>query len=700
MPAKAGFYALTRAKLRGVATIGDVDLKFDHPEVDFGGIGNQYSYNDGVQSDASISMGRIDFVINGGIGAALQTSVAVPMTGTDANITVVSSYPSGNSSDSASWYGLLAGSTVNSGDRDPKLNHIYSTLTLDNVKLDQTVSGGVLYPALNSGLRAIQGASGNSGHGSPGKIVVNNLLDMKLTGRRIEGVYVSGAPDLGGVEGQHASVPLVVLKDTQIVMDTLGADKFSSAIKIGKARLTGQGRGVVESHGKLFIDGAKGIGSSVLMMYSDSALKANFAGSSADVTSSQSVLVVGGSDWGTHIASKNIVAEWGGAKLRTVSTTSPLVLVDGGQTNVQLTFDRGSDLGAATNGLLMAVTNANNLGASSVTVTLDHGSQANGLTNVVPSSRLQVQLDHASSWSLAEKSNGDKTSTFTQFDMSAGSTLHAFKDAAAAAFVMKGAMTSTDSLINMVDGAPDDVLTVDGSYAASGAAAVAVDTCLGDSASPTDVLVLKGGAQGVTQLQVSSVAGSPCGGALTTGAGIKVIEVEGDSPANAFELAAPVQVGQFAYKLVQADGQNWYLQSEENVAPSISGSVPAGEAGVAYGGFTPVLGQGVTQPVTWSLKAGALPPGMQMDSATGAITGTPTESGRFPLTIVATNAAGSAELDVTLVVAAQGGALPPLPGTPGAEATAVPTLGQGAAMSLSGILAALTMVRMGRRRRK
>jgi hypothetical protein len=46
-------------------------------------------------------------------------------------------------------------------------------------------------------------------------------------------------------------------------------------------------------------------------------------------------------------------------------------------------------------------------------------------------------------------------------------------------------------------------------------------------------------------------------------------------------------------------------------------------------------------PITWSVTAGALPPGMVLDAATGAYTGTPSATGSFTFTVTATNGAGS-----------------------------------------------------------
>ena len=58
--------------------------------------------------------------------------------------------------------------------------------------------------------------------------------------------------------------------------------------------------------------------------------------------------------------------------------------------------------------------------------------------------------------------------------------------------------------------------------------------------------------------------------------------------------------------------------------------------GIRYSGSLAAT-NGVT--VTWAVTAGSLPPGLTLNSATGTITGTPTERGGYNFTIVATNVA-------------------------------------------------------------
>ena len=83
--------------------------------------------------------------------------------------------------------------------------------------------------------------------------------------------------------------------------------------------------------------------------------------------------------------------------------------------------------------------------------------------------------------------------------------------------------------------------------------------------------------------------------------------------------------------------------------PSITFSPADGEVGVAYS-RQPALSGG-TAPFTWSVSSGALPGGLSISTSTGLISGTPTASGSFPVTVSATDAFGqTANRAVTLVI--------------------------------------------------
>jgi outer membrane autotransporter protein len=101
-----------------------------------------------------------------------------------------------------------------------------------------------------------------------------------------------------------------------------------------------------------------------------------------------------------------------------------------------------------------------------------------------------------------------------------------------------------------------------------------LDTILDTGAvDTTDVLILDTvttGAGGATGITITDAGGA--GGITGTGAtdGIRVVEVRGvGSAADAFTLSRAVVGGIFEYELNQADGQNWYLQSDGTVATQI-----------------------------------------------------------------------------------------------------------------------------------
>lgn len=61
------------------------------------------------------------------------------------------------------------------------------------------------------------------------------------------------------------------------------------------------------------------------------------------------------------------------------------------------------------------------------------------------------------------------------------------------------------------------------------------------------------------------------------------------------------------------------------------GSPPIGTVGLAYSHVFPATGG--TPPYTFSITAGGLPPGLSLNTGTGAVTGTPTDAGTFGFTI-------------------------------------------------------------------
>ena len=91
------------------------------------------------------------------------------------------------------------------------------------------------------------------------------------------------------------------------------------------------------------------------------------------------------------------------------------------------------------------------------------------------------------------------------------------------------------------------------------------------------------------------------------------------------------------------------------ISVGISGTpVTTGTADVAYAGFT-VTASGGTPPYTYAL-VGTWPAGITVNSTTGAVSGTPTESGTFAdLSVSATDADGTVSQipNFTLEIAAE-----------------------------------------------
>lgn len=97
-------------------------------------------------------------------------------------------------------------------------------------------------------------------------------------------------------------------------------------------------------------------------------------------------------------------------------------------------------------------------------------------------------------------------------------------------------------------------------------------------------------------------------------------------------------------------------------APTLAGTPPAAETDTPYSYTFTITG---TPTPTASVTTGTLPTGLTL-SDTGVLSGTPTQSGTFPVTITASNGAGNpATLDITLTVTDTPVVEPPFTGSLG-----------------------------------
>jgi large repetitive protein len=141
-----------------------------------------------------------------------------------------------------------------------------------------------------------------------------------------------------------------------------------------------------------------------------------------------------------------------------------------------------------------------------------------------------------------------------------------------------------------------------------------------------------------------SQAWTPIGGALPSGITLAADGTLSGRPAIAGDYTFTVRVqssagaAQRAFTIVVRDGVSASIQptkqAEQGVALTLK---PAFAGGVA--------------PHTWTLASGTLPAGVTLDRATGALTGTPTVPGTFPLTLTLSDSGGvSTSVQTQLVV--------------------------------------------------
>ncbi|HLG17185.1 MAG TPA: putative Ig domain-containing protein [Blastocatellia bacterium] len=127
-----------------------------------------------------------------------------------------------------------------------------------------------------------------------------------------------------------------------------------------------------------------------------------------------------------------------------------------------------------------------------------------------------------------------------------------------------------------------------------------------------------------------------------------------------FGATAPRTPGtyNFQWQLFQ-DGTGFFGQPSANVSILVTAVAPVIEApaslqgavGVAFRHQLTALGG--TPPLTWSITSGALPAGVGLNAMTGLLSGTPTASGTFPITVQATDAQSqTAQKAITILVVA------------------------------------------------
>ena len=308
-------------------------------------------------------------------------------------------------------------------------------------------------------------------------------------------------------------------------------------------------------------------------------------------------------------------------------------------------------------------------------------------------SALTVTLADAAVWNLTADAS------LASLNLEGNGTLAA----ASASRTVIGNVNNISGLVDLSGTTPQtgDTFTVDGGYAGSGGT-LRLDTALGDSSSPTDQIHITGDTTGNALLDVRNLAGT---GAATTGDGILVVQVDGNSDGTFALAGGAVVAGQYAYQLRKV-GNNWYLQSQANTgtvqvsktvvgaqgAPAFSGSIPFTLTCVSpdlsqQGSIAVVNNAGAADPITvtagssCSVAEGALP-AAPSGYGWGAAT-LPAATGPVPL-------GGNLTLVITNTLVKQN--------TPTATPTPVPSLSQWALALLSLVVAGFTAMGLRRSR--
>lgn len=225
---------------------------------------------------------------------------------------------------------------------------------------------------------------------------------------------------------------------------------------------------------------------------------------------------------------------------------SGLSAIDGGGGNSQLVLD-----GAA----------------AAAFSTLGSGIQITGFSQIIVQDGAELSL------------SGDLVALGGAITVTEGSVIGV--GSATGTFTLDGDVASS-GVISLQQGAPHvgDQLLITGGFIGGGT--LRLDALLGEPA-VADTLHIAGdvAAGQPTVISLRNLGGS---GAATTGKGILLVRVDGESPADAFVLEGGyVDAGQYRYTLVHDDDGNWYLRS---VYVSVPG---APSTGVAPGSSAPLL---------------------------------------------------------------------------------------------------------------
>lgn len=416
------------------------------------------------------------------------------------------------------------------------------------------------------------GADGLSSSGAGARISTDAATQVRTSGDGARGMVVSGADSTLAASG--TTVATTGAGAAALVVGS-GATALLSGTKLGTAGAAADGL-VTQNGGRIAdtgssISSAAGHGATADSGGALALTGTTLKGATAGVLTSDT-LATG--------ATSSVLVDGGSV----TSTGGPAFAARGGAADIAV---RNGTVVTTGNGTLLDLSNGSHtsFSASAVNLTGDIVSDASSTGSVFLTQRttLTGRIDPVAL-------TVDGTSTW---NMTASSVLSSLTNAGTVAVA---APTGSPAL----SGSYKTLTT--GSYVGNGGT-IALNTFLGADASPTDRVIVDGGAaSGTTGLKIANTAGT---GAQTTGDGIPVVVTAngGTTTASAFHLAGPVQAGAYEYRLYrggQGDANGWYLRSQldptdpgDPVGPSGSGSGNGGalayRPGVSGYALTPLL---------------------------------------------------------------------------------------------------------------
>ena len=295
--------------------------------------------------------------------------------------------------------------------------------------------------------------------------------------------------------------------------------------------------------------------------------------------------------------------------------------------------------GASTFGPRTFGSNTFNLPAPAVKPTITTTTLPDGTTGVAYNKQLTATGDAPITWSVV---SGTLPAGLT---LSATGLLSGTTNAA-------GTSNFTIRATNAAGDSPDKAYTL--TVTAAAVAPVITTTTLPGGTANTAY------SQTIAATGTAPITFSVASGTLPAGLSLSAAGVLSGTPSAAGSSSFTIR----ATNAAGFDDQAYTLAiSAGTVKPTITTTtLYAGTVNSAYSTAFHATG---TAPITWSVAAGTLPPGLSLASD-GSVTGTPTTAGSYSFTVKATNVAGEAQSLVTVRVNAAS-ALPPTINVPYAQ---------------------------------